>query len=331
MKLTEIGEFGLIKVIEAVAAQAEKGKGVIKGIGDDVAIIRSAPGKVLLATTDLLLEDIHFTLAHTNPLALGKKALGVNLSDIAACGGRPTAFLVSLALPAEQEVAFVKALYQGMLEQAAEFGVSLVGGDTSRGEKLMISIALLGEAEEGEVVYRHGAKHGDGIFVTGTLGDSALGLEQLRRGEKEGYPVQQHLNPSPRVREGEAIAREGLATAMIDISDGLVADLGHILEASRAGAQIQLAQIPLSEEYCNQIGTYQSDRYRLALTGGEDYELLFTARPEKEEAVGNVAQELGTPITLIGEIIEASAGLKIMDADGKELSIQQKGHDHFHT
>jgi thiamine-monophosphate kinase len=331
MKLREIGEFGLIQLIEGVVAQAEKGEGVVKGIGDDVALIQSSPGKVLLATTDLLLEDIHFTLAHTNPLALGKKALAVNLSDIAACGGRPLAFLVSLALPAEQEVDFAKALYKGMMEQARQFSCSLIGGDTSRGEKLMISITLIGEAEEGKVVFRHGAKEGDLVFVTGTVGDSALGLEQLRRGEKAGSFIERLLDPVPRVREGREIARQGLATAMIDISDGLVADLGHILEASRAGAQIQLAQIPLSEQYRNKIEEYQSDPYSFALIGGEDYELLFTARPEKKEGVVNVAQALGTPITLIGEITEASAGLKIIGADGKELPIGQKGHDHFKT
>jgi thiamine-monophosphate kinase len=331
MKVTEIGEFGLIKVIEALAAQAAKGEGVIRGIGDDVALIRSAPGKVILLTTDLLLEDIHFTLAHTGPLALGKKALGVNLSDIAACGGAPTAFLVSLALPAETEVDFITALYEGMREQAKGFSCSLVGGDTSRGEKVMISITLIGEAEEGKVVFRHGAKEGDLVFVTGQLGDSALGLEQLRRGEKEGSLIERLLDPAPRVKEGREIARQGLATAMIDISDGLIADLGHMLEASKVGAQIYISQLPLSEEYRKQIGTYQSDRYLFALTGGEDYELLFTASPEKEGGVGKLAQAMGIPMTLIGEITEASAGLKVMDGDGKEYRIEQKGYDHFKT
>jgi thiamine-monophosphate kinase len=329
MKLSEIGEFGLIKAIEAVAAQAGKGEGVVKGIGDDVAIIRSAPGKVLLVTTDLLLQDVHFTLAHTDPVALGKKALAANLSDIAACGGTPTAFVVSLALPGETAVDFVKALYEGMMEQARQFNCSLVGGDTSKGKALMISITLLGEAEEGKVVYRHGAKQGDRIFVTGQLGDSALGLEMLRNGVEKGHSVQRHLAPTPRIREGQEVAHQGLATAMIDISDGLVADLGHVLEASNVGAQVQLAQLPLSEEYRKHIGQYQSDPYYFALAGGEDYELLFTAPEGRAEAIKKLAKELGTPMTLIGEIIEASKGMEVLGEDGKEYSVEQQGHDHF--
>jgi thiamine-monophosphate kinase len=331
MKLTEIGEFGLIKAIEAVTAQAGKGERVVKGIGDDVAIIRSAPGKVLLVTTDLLLQDVHFTLEHTDPVSLGKKSLTANLSDIAACGGAPTAFVVSLALPAETAVDFAKALYEGMMEQAQQFNCSLVGGDTSKGKALMISVTLLGEAEEEKVVYRHGAKQGDRIFVTGQLGDSALGLEMLKKGKRDGVPVQRHLDPIPRVREGQEVARQGLATAMIDISDGLVADLGHVLEESRVGAQIHLSQIPLSEQYRKTIEQYQSDPYYFALAGGEDYEMLFTAPAERAQEIKKLAEELGTPITQIGEIVEASAGVSIVGPDGKEFIVEQRGHDHFKT
>jgi len=328
MKLSEIGEFDLIKAISQIAAG---GEGVVQGIGDDAAIMRSAPGKVILVTTDLLLEEVHFQLAFTDPHRLGRKALAVNLSDIAACGGRPTAFLVSVAIPPETDVAFVQALYKGMTKQARQFNCFLVGGDTSKGSALMISLTLLGEAEEEQVVYRQGAKHGDRIFVTGSLGDAALGLEQLRRGEHKGYCIERHLDPIPRVKEGEEIAREGLASAMIDISDGLIADLGHILEASGKGAQVQLPKIPLSKEYLKTIEQYHSDRYGLALSGGEDYELLFTSPPEKEEAIKKLAAELGTPITMIGEIVEASKRLKVVGEDGEEYPVKQGGHDHFKT
>jgi len=328
MKLSEIGEFGLIKVITQIA---DKGEGVVMGVGDDAAVLTPSPGKVLLVTTDCLLEGVHFKLEFTDYHRLGRKALAVNLSDIGGCGGIPTAFLVSLAIPPETEVASVQALYKGMIEQARTYGVSLVGGDTSRGEKLMISITLIGEAEEGEVLYRRGAKQGDRIFVTGQLGDSALGLKMLKNGVKEGDPVQQHLDPTPRVREGQTIARQGLATAMIDVSDGLIADLGHILEASGVGARIQLSQIPLSEEYRKKIVTYQSDPYQLALAGGEDYELLFTASEGRAEAIKKLAAELGTPITLIGEITRPSAGVTVVGADGKEFPVAQRGHDHFKT
>ncbi|MBW2038794.1 MAG: thiamine-phosphate kinase [Deltaproteobacteria bacterium] len=328
MKLAEIGEFGLIKVIKGLA---DKGEGVVMGIGDDVAVLKSSSGKLLLVTTDILLQEVHFRLEFIDPYHLGRKALGVNLSDIAGCGGVPRAFLVSLVIPPEEEVSLVQALYQGMMEVAAEFGVSLVGGDTSRGEGLLISITLLGEGEEGQILYRHGAKAGDQIFVTGTLGDAALGLKMLKKGKRDGGPVQRHVTPTPRIKEGREIARRALATSMIDISDGLLADLGHIVEASRVGGEIWLSRLPLSEEYREGIEEYSSDSYLLALTGGEDYELLFTSPPGREEEVRELAKELGTPITPIGEIVEASQGIKVYGEDGRKYSIKEIGHDHFKT
>jgi thiamine-monophosphate kinase len=328
MKLSEIGEFGLIKAISMIA---DKGEGVVMGVGDDAAVLTPSPGKVLLVTTDCLIEGVHFKLEFTDYHSLGRKVLAVNLSDIGGCGGTPTAFLVSLAIPPETEEASVRTLYKGMMEQARTYGASLVGGDTSSGEKLMISITLIGEAEERNVVYRHGAKHGDRIFVTGQLGDSALGLNMLKKGVKEGDLVQRHLDPTPRVREGGEIARRGLATAMIDISDGLIADLGHILEASNVGARLHLSQLPLSAPYREHVTSYYKNPYLLALAGGEDYELLFTAPEERPEAMKKLAEDLGTPITQIGEIVETSAGVTIVGPDGKEFIVEQRGHDHFKT
>jgi thiamine-monophosphate kinase len=328
MKLAAIGEFGLIAAISQIA---DKGPGVVRGIGDDAAVLAPSAGQVLLVTTDLLLEGVHFQLEFTDPYRLGRKALAVNLSDIAACGGTPTAFLVSLAIPPETEVASVQALYKGMMEQAQEFKVALVGGDTSRAEKLFISVTMIGEAEENKVIYRSGARKGDLIFVTGTVGDAALGLQQLKQGKKEGRLIQRHLTPVPRVKEGQAIAYQGLALSMIDISDGLVADLGHIAEQSNVGAEVRLSQLPLSEQYRKEIVSYSSDPYQLALSGGEDYELLFTSPPAKAQAVAKLAQKLGTPITEIGEITDASQGVTIYGKDGKEYPIAQRGHDHFKT
>jgi thiamine-monophosphate kinase len=326
MKLADIGEFALIAAIKEMAAT---GEGVVKGIGDDVAVLRPFAGKVCLATTDLLLEGVHFRRAYIDPYRLGRKAVAVNLSDIASCGGTPRAMLASLTIAPDAELAFVQALYQGMIDQAKEFEVSLVGGDTSQGERLMISITLLGEAEEEKVIYRSGAKKGDLIFVTGTLGDAALGLEQLKQGKREGGMVQKHLTPLPRVKEGQEIALQGLATAMIDISDGLLADLGHIAEASRVGADVRLSKLPLSEAYQKEIRSYSPDPYRLALSGGEDYELLFTAAPEKEQAVAELARKLGIPITAIGEVVAVAAGVRVIDERGKEYPLKNKGHDHF--
>jgi thiamine-monophosphate kinase len=326
MKLAEIGEFALIAAIKEMTA---KGEGVIKGIGDDAAVLRPSPGMVSVVTTDLLLQGVHFQLDLTDPYRLGRKAVAVNLSDIASCGGQPRAMLVSLAIAPDAELAFVQALYKGMLEQAQAFKVALVGGDTSRGDRLLISITLIGEAEEEKIIYRAGARKGDLIFVTGTLGDAALGLRQLKQGKREGVLIQKHLTPVPRVKEGQAIAQQGLATAMIDISDGLMADLGHIAEASHVGAEVRLSALPLSEEYRQEVGTYSPDPYALALTGGEDYELLFTSVPKKEQAVAKLAQELGIPITAIGKMVDAAQGVTIYTEDGKEYPIAQRGHDHF--
>jgi thiamine-monophosphate kinase len=326
MKLTDIGEFGLIKAISQIA---EKGEGVVMGVGDDAAVLRPSPGMVLLVTADLLLEGVHFTLAFSDPYWLGRKAVSVNLSDIAACGGRPKAFLVSLAVPPETTVAAVQALYKGMMEQASMYGCSLIGGDTSRGTEWMISLTLIGEAEEEKVVYRRWARQGDWVFVTGTLGDAALGLKQLKNGIKEGYLVERHRNPTARVKEGAEIARQGLASAMIDISDGLIADLGHILEQSGVGAQVHLPQLPLSVQFREQVKRYYDNPYLLALAGGEDYELLFTVPPERVEAIKRLAQELGTPMTMIGEITGAADGVMLIGADGRKVHVEQKGHDHF--
>lgn len=328
MKISEIGEFGLIKAISMIA---DKGEGVVMGVGDDAAVLMPSPGKVLMVTTDCLLEGVHFKLEFTDYYSLGRKVLAVNLSDIGGCGGTPTAFLVSLVIPPETEEASVRTLYKGIMEQARTYGASLVGGDTSSGEKLMISVTLIGETEERNVVYRHGAKHGDRIFVTGTLGDSALGLNMLKHGVREGDPVRRHLDPTPRVKEGGEIARRGLATAMIDISDGLIADLGHILEASDVGAQVHLKQLPLSASYREHVNTYYKSFYLLALAGGEDYELLFTAPEDRPEAMKKLVEDLGTPITQIGEIVEASAGVTIVGPGGKEVPVEQRGHDHFKT
>ena len=328
MKLSEIGEFGLIKAISQIA---DKGQGVVMGVGDDAAVLTPSPGKVLLATTDLLLEGVHFTLEFIDYHRLGRKALAVNLSDIGGCGGIPTVFLVSLAIPPETEVASLQALYKGMMEHARTYGCSLVGGDTSRGNELMISITIIGEVEARNCVYRSGAKPGDRIFVTGTLGDAALGLKQLKSGVREGDPVQRHLDPTPRVREGGEIARQGLATAMIDISDGLIADLGHIAEASGVGAYVHLAQLPLSAPYREHITQYYKNPYLLALAGGEDYELLFTAPEGRAEAIQKLAADLGTPITQIGEISQAPVGVTLVGSDGKQVPVEQRGHDHFKT
>ncbi|HLO26379.1 MAG TPA: thiamine-phosphate kinase [Geobacteraceae bacterium] len=326
MKLRELGEFGLI---DRIAGQVVPPPGVRIGIGDDAAAVTPSPGFLTLVTSDMLVEGIHFDLSLCDPRTLGRKSLAVNLSDIAAMGGIPRHFLLSLALPEELPVEFLDGFIGGLLEMAGEFGVALVGGDTcaSRGG-LVISVTLMGEQLPERVISRGGAQPGDLIFLTGTPGDSALGLRLLRKGERTGPAVRKHLDPFPRVREGLALAEAGIPTAMIDVSDGLLADLGHILDLSGAGARVDLAKVPLSASFLEQRPLLTEDPFLLPLSGGEDYELLFTASPAKMAAALDLLDRLGTRITAIGEIT-AAGGVQVLAEDGSEYQVAVSGYNHF--
>ncbi len=326
MKLREIGEFGLIG---RISSRVSAGAGVRIGIGDDAAAVEPTPGRWLLVTSDMLLEGVHFDLAYTDPFRLGRKSLAVNLSDVAAMGGEPRHFLLSLAVPPGVTVEFLDRFTEGMLDLAREHGVTLIGGDTCRSPHgLVISVTLHGEQTPELVVRRSGARPGDRIFVTGTVGDSALGLELLRRGERQGWAIDRHLDPTPRVRAGVALARAGLCSAMIDVSDGLAADLGHILDGSGVGARVELDLLPLSpffREHAPQVSPTPSI---LALTGGEDYELLFTVPAGRSGEVAPLLAETGVAVTAIGEVT-AGSGLAVVGPDGREAAIAHGGYNHF--
>lgn len=327
MRLAELGEFGLI---DRIAGRVPRQAGVRIGIGDDAAALEPTPGCVSLVTTDMLLAGVHFDLALCDPVTLGRKSLAVNLSDIAAMGGRPRHCLLSLAVPRDLPVEFLDRLTTGFLEVAAEFDVALVGGDTCASlGGLVISVTVMGEQRPERVVSRSGARRGDLIFVTGTLGDSALGLKLLRAGERGGAAVLRHLDPTPRVREGLALAEAGLPTAMIDVSDGLLADLGHILDLSGVGAGVELARLPLSPAFTAQMPGLGNDPFLLPLAGGEDYELLFTAPPDRKDAVTEALAPLGTAVSVIGEI--TVAGLRVVGADGSDYPVAARGFNHFST
>lgn len=326
MKLRELGEFGLIA---RIAGQVARNSGVRIGIGDDAAAVEPSAGCITLVTTDMLVEGVHFDLTLCDPFTLGRKSLAVNLSDIAAMGGKPRHFLLSLALPDDLSVEFLDGFTGGLLEMAGEFDVALVGGDTcaSRGG-LVISVTVMGEQIPERVIGRGGARAGDFIFVTGTLGDAALGLRLLRAGERRGPAVTKQLNPQPRVREGMELAEAGIATAMIDVSDGLLADLGHILDLSGTGARLDLAKVPLSESFLEQRFDHAEDPFLLPLAGGEDYELLFTAPPAQQDAVGTLLGRLGTRVSAIGEVT-AALGLRVIAADGSDYRVAATGYNHF--
>ncbi|NWF93824.1 MAG: thiamine-phosphate kinase [Syntrophaceae bacterium] len=327
--LREIGEFGIIDRIRRWTGSSDPA--LLQGIGDDVAVIEMRR-KVLLATTDILIEDIHFKRSWSDPYRLGRKAIAVNLSDIAAMGGVPKYFLISLGLPKNLSLSFVTSFYRGLKDGSRRFGVDLVGGDTSLSPRIIINICLLGEGTKGGLLFRKGARVGDDLFVSGTLGDAALGLRMLEKGGAKGDAsrlIEKHLSPRPRIELGQAIAGHRLATAMIDVSDGLLIDTTHLLKESKVGARIREEQLPLSRPYRKWIRSYSKDLYEIALAGGEDYELLFTAPPEKRKEILTLSHSLRIPITRIGEIVHRKKGLRIVQRDGREYSPDRLGFEHF--
>ncbi|GAM11812.1 thiamine-monophosphate kinase [Geobacter sp. OR-1] len=326
MNIASLGEFGLIgRIAERAAAR----DGVRCGIGDDAAALEPSPGRVQLVTSDMLLEGIHFDLSFTTPEQLGRKSLAVNLSDMAAMGGKSRWFLLSLGLPAASDVEFLDRFVSGMLAMADRHGVALVGGDTcSSRSGLVISITLMGEQLAEKVVYRNGAKPGDLICVTGSLGDSALGLEELRRGVREGGAVSRHLDPVPRCSEGLLLAEAGIPSAMIDVSDGLLADLGHILECSGGGARVEIDRLPLSGYFRDHAPKLCNDPFSLALAGGEDYELLFTLAPDRWHDAENLFSSMESRATVIGEI-NADGGIQAAFPTGELYRSDHKGFRHF--
>jgi thiamine-monophosphate kinase len=329
MKLREIGEFGLINRIRKWTSTSDPA--LLKGIGDDVAVIETGK-KVWLVTTDLLIEDIHFERTWIDPFHLGRKALSVNLSDIAAMGGTPKYFLISLGLPENLSLYFLSSFYRGLKDGAKRFGVDLIGGDTSLSREIIINICLLGEGKKGSLLFRSGARVGDDLFVSGTLGDAALGLKLLQKNGRHAKPtglIQKHLSPSPRIQLGQILAQNHWASAMIDVSDGLLIDAHHLLEESGVGARIWEDRIPLSKPYQKWIPSFSKSRYQLALSGGEDYELLLTAPPEMRKKISHLALSLKIPMTQIGKIVPRKEGLHILRRDGKKYSPSRLGFEHF--
>jgi len=329
IRLREIGEFDLIGRIRKWMATSNPA--LIRGIGDDVAVVEVSR-KVLLVTTDILIEDIHFKRAWIDPYHLGKKALAVNVSDIAAMGGTPEYFLISLGLPKNLPLSFVTSFYRGLKQGAKQFNVDLIGGDTSVSREITINICVLGDGKKGDLVFRNGARVGDDLFVSGTLGDAALGLRILQEKRLKERPtglVEKHLSPSPRIELGQAIAKHHWATSMIDVSDGLLMDTNHLLEESKVGVRIWEDRVPLSNLYRKWIGFFSKNPFQIALAGGEDYELLFTAPPKMRKRISNLARSLKIPIARIGEILAQKKGFLMVGKDGKEYPPSRLGFEHF--
>lgn len=331
---------GELELIRLIRRTVERGRAerVETGIGDDTAVLLPQPGARLLATTDLLVEDVHFRRAWASPFDIGWKAMAVNLSDIAGKGGRPLWALVGLALPAPADPVEVEALYEGMRQAGTPHGVSIVGGDTSTSPRAwFVNVTLLGE-HEGSPRLRSGAQPGDAVAVTGTLGRSAAGLAALEAGRirLDAVPPEAletvtvaHLRPTARVAEGRWLGATSGVHAMMDCSDGLASDLAHICRHSGVGARVALGHLPVDPAARAVAAALGADALSWATSGGEDFELLLTCDPSSVDALRDgLRRATGTALTVVGEIETLEAGVMFVDASGEPAAVAP-GYEHF--
>jgi thiamine-monophosphate kinase len=303
VKIREIGE---LELINRISRKIKNDRSVVKGIGDDTAVIKWAQGKYLLFTCDMLIEGTHFKRSCATPFQIGWKALARNLSDIAAMGGTAKYALVSIGLDPGLPVSFADGILDGMNAIARRFKVNIVGGDTSRSSKIVIDVSLIGEVKKDRLTLRSTAREGDAIFVTGFLGGSIKG---------------KHLDFTPRLEEARRLVENFKINSMIDISDGLILDLWRILDVSKKGAILYEDLIPISNK---------ADSFEKAVTDGEDFELLFTMdAKEAERFMRSWSLKFRMPVSLIGEITAKRRGYKLIGRDWKEKNIGKKGYLHF--
>lgn len=324
-------------MIQRHFAHADTGVGVVLGVGDDGCLLRVTAGYELVVSVDTMVEATHFFPDHP-PASLGHKALAAALSDLAAMGARPLGFLLALTLPKLDE-SWLAAFAEGLLSLAQRLGVPLVGGDSTRGP-LAISVTVLGEVPAGSALRRSGARPGDRIVVSGALGGAAVGLHAERQRLAAGVGVAQASSaatveawtrqrlfwPEPRLALGQHL--QGIAHAAIDLSDGLLADLGHVCTASGCGAVLQATAIPLDVRLQGTAGEGVDSALEWAVAGGEDYELLLAWPAEHESHVPVLAQALDVPLSVIGEFV-AGEGVRLLDAQGQPVTLVHTGFDHF--
>jgi thiamine-monophosphate kinase len=336
-RVIDIGEFGLIRRIgDLLNKEGIRSERVTLGIGDDTASFIPRSGYELLVTCDCTVEGRHYLPGKISPLDLGRRAMALNISDIGAMGGRPLYALISLGLRAEVFVQDVEEMYRGFLEELNPFGASIIGGNlTKSGNGMFIDITLIGEVEQGKGVRRSGARPGDVILVTGYPGQAAAGLQLLLRAPDDpqilGHPlVKIYTNPSHRAQVGEAIAKAGRATAMIDTSDGFLGDLGHICEESGVGAELFKERLPVSDDLRKAALMLHQDPYDLFMGDSDDYELVITCRPQDVAPLRSVVSQC-CPVLLTeaGRITDTAGKIMLLLPDGDRSPVKRSGWDHF--
>lgn len=336
--LSAIGEFGLIRELQKQCRSLSAS--VIQGIGDDAALLRGPSKEALIASTDLAIEGVHFDLKFESLKDVGFRTAVANISDIAAMGGVPTFLLVGMAVPPSCLVKEVQSLYRGFTEACRKYDIALIGGDTSSSQSgLFLCVTILGHVKTKQALRRNGAKIGDRVYVTGTLGDSNAGLRILRRQAKrktyiapkwyEAFLTKRHLRPTPRLAIAQHLSNHGLAHAAMDLSDGLSGDIHHLCQASHVGVELWADCLPLSRQ-CQAYALAQGlDPVDLAVAGGEDYELLFTIPPRHQNTMSHLSRKFKVPVACIGEIQRESFGLTLKFEGGISRNIGRHSYDHF--
>lgn len=336
-RVSDIGEFGLIRRISSLLnKEGIRSERVTVGIGDDTASFLPRSGYEVLVTCDCMVEGRHYLPGKISPYDLGRRAMTLNISDIGAMGGRPLYALVSLGLKAEIFVRDVEEMYRGFLVELNPLGALIIGGNlTSSGNGMFIDITLVGEVEQGKGVRRSGARPGDAILVTGYPGQAAAGLQLLLRAPDDsnilGHPLVKIYNtPSHRAQLGEAIAKAGPASAMIDTSDGFLGDLGHICEESGVGAELFKEKLPVSEALREAALMLHRDPYDLFLGESDDYELVITCRPHDVALLRSIAARCcPVPLTEVGRITEGAREITLLLPEGDRRTVKLSGWDHF--
>lgn len=330
-----MNEREIITLFSSLAGQGKKE--LVRGIGDDCAVLRLDGDRLWLVTTDTLVESVHFDLSWHPPELLGRKSVAVNVSDIAAMGGKPSFVFLSLGMPKDFSPQWLEQFALGMQKACLEYNCCLAGGDTVRTTKeIMISLTVIGEVPSSRILYRKNAAEGDEIWVSGTLGKAAAGLELCQKGRVDEKDVKllvdAHLNPSPRVALARDLSACGKVRAMMDISDGLATDLAHICEQSGTGARIYSDLLPVDQLLKDVASSMNKDFLSWVLGGGEDYELLFTVKPEHAEKIEEMRKSHGS-LTRIGTIDESRDVRMFTGAPGRkdlqEVDIGYSGYDHF--